>query len=219
MAKSKKNTRKKSKEIIIVCKNAIKGKKRIDQTDLLSFFPILRSEIKQGTFEFEPIKALTLSSQVLDLKTRSLLGEFFEKDADMSILKFDNYSDVSSIEASLTLPINSFRDFIIENDIIDAYFELLKIKRIKQDYSVKDDKEIIAQEKNGFQVDSFEQDKNELFLKLTALNKKSIDFNTLQNNWEDAVINLIYLVHLAQDGKLKLEQKSSDGRILIYLNN
>ena len=137
------------------------------------------NEIKKGVFEFELIKALTLSSKVLDLKTRRLLGEFFEKDADMSSVKFDNYSDVSSIEASLTLPINSFRDFIIENDIIDAYFELLKIKRIKQDYSVIDNKEICAQEENGFQVDSFEQDKNALFLKLTGLNKKSIDFNLL----------------------------------------
>ncbi|MHA1376800.1 MAG: hypothetical protein ACTSRG_00280 [Candidatus Helarchaeota archaeon] len=220
MVKSRKFSGKKLKEMIMVCQNALNGKTKIEETDLLSYFPSLRSEIKKGKFDYSSIKAFSLSSRVLNLKTRKLLGEFFQSNVKANKIPIKKLFGEYSIEAALTHPINSFKDFIIEEDIVNAYFELLKNRKSRQNYSVSENKEICPSRQNGFtKIDSFEQEKKRFFIKLTNFDKKNIDFYVLQDNWEEAVVNLIYLVHLAQEGKVTLEQKKDNGKIRIKINN
>ena len=186
MSKRGKIPNKKFNEIIKICQNALKGKIKPEDADLLHFLPDLRAEIQKGKFEFASIKAFSLSSQVLDLKTRNLLLDFLQNGSDSDIDSLDKFTDMVAVESAFLYPINSFRDYIIENDIVKSYFELLINKKIKHDYSASEKKEIRVQEENEFEeVDSFEQDKLKLFLKLTKLNKKVIDFNTLQANFHE----------------------------------
>jgi len=218
MVKNKKITGKKFKDIIKICQNALKGKTNVEETNLLHILPILRNEIQKGKFNYSSIKAFSLSSQVLNIKTRNLLGDFFHKEAD--IPSIEEVSKDYIIESAITYPINSFRNYLLENDIIKAYFELLKNRKVKRDYSIARQEVICAQNHNGFkEFDSFENDKNELYNKLIRLNEKTIHFNKLQNNWDEAVINLIYLAHLAQEGKVLLEQKSPNNQIIIRIKN
>ncbi|MFX0134841.1 MAG: hypothetical protein ACFFDN_14465 [Candidatus Hodarchaeota archaeon] len=220
MSRKKRITGKTFKQIIAVCQDALKGKTKLEDADLLSFLPTLRAEIQKGRFDFTSVKAFSLSSHVLDLKTRNLLGEFGKIETKSKNHLFDKINDEDIMESVLIYPVNSFREFILESDIIKAYYELLKLRKDRPDYSVIEKEEVCVQKESEFnEVDSFEQDKMKLFLKLTELNKKVIEFKSLQTNWEDAVTNLVYLVHLAQEGKINLEQKIPDEKILIRLRN
>ncbi|MFX1450107.1 MAG: hypothetical protein ACFFCM_04650, partial [Promethearchaeota archaeon] len=208
MSKKRKESGKKFNQIITAFQDALKGKTKLEDTDLLNFLPELRAEIQRGRYDFTSIKAFSLSSQVLDLKTRNLLGEFIINEAKPKQFLIDKIHDEETIESILLYPINSFKDFILEKDIIKAYNELLKLRKNRPDYSTLEKEEICVQKESEFEdVDSFEQDKYNLFLKLGKINKNIIDFNSLQTNWEEAVTNLLYLVHLAQEGKIELEQK------------
>ncbi|NVM03554.1 MAG: hypothetical protein HWN67_14590 [Candidatus Helarchaeota archaeon] len=220
MSRKKRITGKKFKQIIAVCQDALKGKTKLEDADLLSFLPTLREEIQKGRFDFTSVKAFSLSSHVLDLKTRNLLGEFGKIEAKSKNHLFDKINDDALIESFLIYPVNSFREFILESDIIKAYYELLKLRKNRPDYSVIEKEEVCVQKESEFnEVDSFEQDKMNLFFKLKKSNKKVLKFISLQTKWEDAVTNLLYLVHLAQEGKIYLEQKFPNEQILIRLKN
>ncbi len=220
MSKNQKITGKKVKQIIRLCQSALKGKTKLEDADLLSFLPTLRTRIQKGSFDFTSIKAFSLSSHVLDLKTRNLLGEFVKNEVKSKNNLFEILDNEDSLESVILYPINSFKDFFIEEDIIKAYNELLILRRNRPDYSVFGKEGICVQKESEYEeVDSFEQDKINFFMRLNKLNKKVIDFNSLQTNWEDAVINLLYLVHLSQEGKINLEQKLPDNKIFIRLRN
>lgn len=220
MSKDPKIIGKNFKNIISICQNALKGKTKLEETNLLSLLPTLRAEIQKGQFSFSSIKAFSLASHILDLKTRNLLGEFSHEDSKSENNLFNKLIDENSIESVLIHPIDSFKHYILADDIINAYFELLKIRKIRPNYSITEKEEICVQNKNEFkEVDSFERDKLNLLLKLNQLKNQTIYFASLQTEWEEAVTNLLYLVHLAQEGKVELEQKPPEGQILIRLKN
>lgn len=205
------------------------GTKKPKEIDLAEYILKLREKIRSGKLNDEIISALSTLSKILETKIDILLKELLGKKVILLDLAF--LLDVAAllrrdeIESKLTNilsvlhPIGSLYLPIQENEIIDAYLELM-MKRNPTKYGSGSAKaKPLELDLVDFEPRSIEKDKKNLFEKLDKYTLEKIPFGKILSkypSWREVLNKLTVLTYLAHEGSIAMWQKDfPDGEIFL----
>lgn len=205
------------------------GRKKPKEIDLEEFILELRESIRSGRLDDEIIGALSTISKILETKIDLLLSELLGKKVSLKELSF--LLDVAAllrrdeIESKLTNilsvlhPIGSLYLPIQEQEIIDAYLDLM-MKRNPTKYGSGSLKaKPLELDLIDFEPKSIEKDKKNLFEKLDKYSLETIPFSKILSkypSWREVLNKLTVLTYLAHEGSIAMWQKDfPDGEIFL----
>ena len=205
------------------------GRKKPKEIDLVEFILQLCESIRSGRLDDEIIGALSTISKILENKIDILLNELLGKKVSLKELSF--LLDIAAllrrdeIESKLTSilsvlhPIGSLYLPIQEQEIIDAYLDLM-MKRNPAKYGSGSLKaKPLELDLIDFEPRSIEKDKKNLFEKLDKYTIETIPFSKILSkhpSWREVLNKLTVLTYLAHEGSIAMWQKDfPDGEIFL----
>ncbi len=198
-------------------KKIIEEEERLEDLDLISgFFNPLRAEINHGRFDYELVKVWYSATNLLDLKIQKLLSKALQQNGIKEPGKSESGEETLSKVVTFLKPIQKLAIPIFADNISNAFIELMIHRRRKQ--TLVFETEIMSYDPKEIEPISIEADKNKLLHQIKTLRQSTIDFNILlkEKRWEEAILILNILLHLAHERKIKLYQNNfPTGKIVI----
>jgi len=204
-------------ELLMHYDKALLKNGKLEDLDLINrFFHPLRAEIQQGRYDYQLIKALYSATNLLDLKIQILLDRTLQRKDSREIKPLDTQEDLLSKVVNLSQPIRPLARPLFTKDITKAYVELMIYRKKKRIYNSEPKKmEYLPVE---IEPISIEEDKEELLQRIQLYKKASIELSALLKvkTWQEVLNILNILLHLAHEGKIKLQQENFPlGKIII----
>ncbi len=180
------------------------------------FFQPLRAEINQGRYDYNVVKAWSSATNLLDMKIKTLLDKALQKESLKEKESVNSDEDYLSNAVHLLKAVRPFARPLSKSDLIKAYIDLMVYRKKKRIYS----SELERMDYAPVEIEpiSIEIDKEKLLQKIKAWKMASFDLQSLleKKTWQEVIELLNILVHLAQEGKIKLRQDNfPEGKIII----
>lgn len=180
------------------------------------FFQPLRAEINQGRYDYNVVKAWSSATNLLDMKIKTLLDKALQKESLKEKESVNSDEDYLSNAVHLLKAVRPFARPLSKSDLIKAYTDLMVYRKKKRIYS----SELERMDYVPVEIEpiSIEIDKEKLLQKIKAWKMASLDLQSLleKKTWQEVIELLNILVHLAQEGKIKLRQDNfPEGKIII----